>query len=101
MLELDLPEKPTAIRGQRAPFDGWWSDTYGSIRPATRLEIRGRLGQPIVWSIRAPAAARSTSIDGQTVTVGDTRITLTWDGSGAVLTVDDRGRETVTPLRHR
>jgi len=100
-LELDLPEEPTASHGQTAPFDGWWSATYGSIHPATRLEIRGRLGRPIVWSIREPSAARSTSIDGDTVTVGETRITVTWEISGATLTVDDGGRETVTPLHHR
>ncbi len=48
---LTTESEVSAIRGSEEPFDGWWSDTYGAIEPATRLEWQGMTKGPVAWSI--------------------------------------------------
>jgi len=98
---VDLPAEPEETRGQSDEFDGWWSDTYGSMRPSTRLEVKGPLGAPIVWSVRSGEAECVTPVDGCAVQAGDTRVALDWTRAGAALSVSDHGRETVAVLRQR
>jgi len=54
-LHLHLPSDATVVehRGEAQPLDGWWSATYGSRVPATRLALEGRCtpGRPIVWAV--------------------------------------------------
>ena len=50
-LALRVPGSLSSVRGQEEPFDGWWSDTYGSKQPATRLELRGEMRGPVWWLI--------------------------------------------------
>lgn len=43
-LHLHLPAGATVAQheGEEQPIDGWWSATYGTRRPSTRLEVAGR-----------------------------------------------------------
>jgi hypothetical protein len=69
-LQLDLPEEPTVSCGSRDPFDGWWSETYGSTTPATRLEFGGLTSGPIAWTVRTRDSGIAHVEDGVVVRDG-------------------------------
>jgi hypothetical protein len=81
-LTLSTGRSVRDFRGSERPFDGWWSETYGSMRPATRLEWTGVSTHPVAWSI-GPANG-SIEIDNESVT---------WAGCQLVVRFFDRGVE--------
>jgi hypothetical protein len=86
---LDLPAPPTRHRGEQAPYDGWWSRTYGHAEPATRLEVRGTTDGPVTWTVRAHSTAPVAS-RGDRLTVGDDSFEVLWSPGGAALRHVDR-----------
>jgi hypothetical protein len=96
-LALDVPTEPSAVHGQPDPFDGWWSDTYGSIRPATRLELSGKLlhpDSPVCWTVRRPSL-HAPYTDDRAVIFGDSCVTVGWGARHAYLEVaHPHGRQT-------
>ena len=50
-LGLALPGTATARRGTTEPYDGWWAEDYGIVRPATRLEVSGSGSGPVTWAL--------------------------------------------------
>lgn len=96
VFRLYPPGEVVAVCGSERPFDGWWSDTYGSIVPATRLESRGRTSGPIAWSI-GPPDSPPHSIDGNAITRGECRVGVAFEASGVRLTVEGGGN---TEQRH-
>jgi hypothetical protein len=85
---LTLPGTVRTAHGSSAPFDGWWSPTYGSVVPSTRIEALGRVAGPVTWAVVRPEATDpSTAPDG--VEFGGVRWRVAWVGDGAYLDVDD------------
>jgi hypothetical protein len=79
-LRLDLPSDPVAMRGSTSPFDGWWSDTYGSAVPATRLECRGDTSAPVTWTIRTEDSPQTRVQEGAIIRAGVSLEVLFSDG---------------------
>ena len=83
-LILDLPASPTTVTGSSVPFDGWWSNAYGSKRPTPRMYLGGRTGTPVCWSLRTSDSSKP-QLSGQVVRLDDIEITLSWVQDGAIL----------------
>lgn len=102
-VELHVPEVPHARKGIEVPFDGWWSEAYGSIEPATRLDITGVATGPIVWSVEcvpgdatAPASsAECWHADGADIVCGALGMGVEWRDSLVHLRVRTPGGERV------
>lgn len=84
-VRLDLPGEPSGVTGQAAPYDGWWSRTYGHAEPATRLEVHGVTAGPVAWALRAGSPV-PVSVDGNRLGVGDDGFEILWRENGAALT---------------
>lgn len=85
VVHLAVPGEASVHHGQSAPYDGWWSRTYGHAEPATRLEVRGRTAGPVVWSVALEAAEAATTIRDGRVVIGDTELEVEWREGGAVM----------------
>lgn len=72
-LRLRAAATPSAVRGSTAPYDGWWSPTYGTAVPSTRLELRTSAGGPLWWSVE-DIDRGSIAADGDDLVVGGLRI---------------------------
>ena len=81
---FDLPSPPRSTRGREAPYDGWWSWTYGQAEPATRLEVQGVTEGPVVWAVRAGSTITVEAV-GDRLVVGDDGFEVEWREAGAVL----------------
>lgn len=86
------------VHGQEEPFDGWWSHTYGSWEPATRLEITGTVDGPVLWDVHATDVVCPVVEDGH-VKVGELRVALEWAIDGAMLTATTPTDELTAILR--
>ncbi|WP_066073324.1 heparinase II/III family protein [Frankia sp. EI5c] len=98
VLRLALPGRVEPVRGQREPWAGWWSPTYGTAEPATWLRLAGRLTGPVVWSAytgtRPPAAATGAAA-GAGLSLGATTLDVEWAGREVRLTARGEHEETV------
>jgi hypothetical protein len=68
----------TSRKGVREPFDGWWSGTYGSMIPATRLEVLS-VTSAIAWSVSTDGSTRPELDDDGSVTLGALTVQLRFD----------------------
>jgi hypothetical protein len=59
----------SSVSGGTEPFDGWWSETYGSMVPSTRLEIVSD-HSPIAWTVSKDRPLRLETSDGDII-LGD------------------------------
>lgn len=82
---LELPSEPSRRAGQDAPYDGWWSRTYGHAEPATRLEITGTTERAVVWALRADSKV-ALAAEGTRLLIGDDSFEVQWRNAGATLT---------------
>ncbi len=101
-IRLRLPAEPAAHRGGEHPFDGWWSPSYGAREPATRLEVRGSVLGPVLWSLDigpgGADAGRPPVVDGDavrfasgrdlTVTFADEHVQLAFGATTTTLRTD-------------
>lgn len=85
-LFLELPSEPVAVQGCRKPYDGWWSETYGSAIPSTRLNIRGRLTGPVAWGVRLEGG-KDPRVHDESVLTGDLSVGLGWTDDSIELLV--------------
>ncbi len=92
-LRLSCSASPVVVVGQSAPFDGWWSPTYGSVLPATRLEVSSRTGTVLWWAISTDAPPEVTELDGR-VAIDALNLACTW-GDGSVTLAAGRSSATV------
>lgn len=99
-LLLDLPSTPVAVRGSRKLYDGWWSDTYGSAVPATRLSISAGLRGPVAWSMRV-TSDRLHRLEDDWVVADEVRFRIRWILSShqVELVIKASGAETRRALR--
>jgi Heparinase II/III-like protein/Heparinase II/III N-terminus len=86
LLRAHLPGAVVETRGSDDPFDGWWSETYGSMVPATRLECRGTTDAPVAWSI-GEVGTRGPDLDGQTIIADACRVGVTFTPVGVEVEV--------------
>lgn len=88
---LDLPGTPSFACGDRAPYRGWWSPTYASFVPSTLLTVAGTIEGPVWWAVRSPTS-RAPELEGETLGLGEVRLTVTWGSLGPQLRVRE-GRQ--------
>lgn len=100
-LWLQLPGDPTSVTGQVAPFDGWWSRTYGHMEPSTRLQIAGRIEGPVTWSLTAEHEALSLAASTHEVIIGELTLRVTSSPNHTWLVVRQAARSTESVLRWR
>lgn len=62
VLQLLLPAAAQRVRGQEAPYSGWWSHTYGSAVPTTWLNLHGLLDGSVVWGVHRPGVAPASPL---------------------------------------
>lgn len=84
-VRLELPSEPSRRAGQAAPYDGWWSRTYGHAEPATRLEITGTTECPVVWALRAQSTV-DVAAEGNRLLIGVDTFEVQWRPAGAIMT---------------
>jgi hypothetical protein len=96
-LACDLPAPPRAVTGSVAPYQAWWSPSYGVTIPATRLEVVGVVDGPLCWAVRHPGAEAGRP-EGGTVRLGSDRVELDWSEPGPRLLVSTRGATRVERL---
>jgi hypothetical protein len=46
---LRLPGLASVVRGSTNPYAGWWADDYDRVRPATKLDVKGKGQGPFFW----------------------------------------------------
>ena len=97
LMGLWLPGEPTVHSGEEGPLDGWWSPTYGCLRPATRLEVEGSVAGPVCWELGS-ADAPTWRDDGDSVLTDGARIGVRWSGNLVMLELDQGGKSEVTAL---
>jgi Heparinase II/III-like protein/Heparinase II/III N-terminus len=85
-LILSTGSPVSASRGSQRPFDGWWSETYGSAEPATRLEWSGVTTGPVAWCVDASGNTMSTS--GRSLLLNGYTITVRFTALGVELVAD-------------
>jgi hypothetical protein len=78
----------TAHEGEADPFDGWWSERYGSTEPSVRLEAAGLVQGPLVWQVAAGEPV-VPHLDGDTVQLRSLVLRLAFTPDGVALTADD------------
>ncbi len=82
----------SAVRGSTQPFDGWWSDTYGQMVPATRLELRARPDRALVWTMTHEPLGIMPDHDTPTaVRIGGLELQVSWDRNRVGLRVSGEG----------
>jgi len=87
-LTLATPTPPSARCGERHPFDGWWSPTYGAISPATRMEIDHQGAGPLWWAL-ADGSPPPVAVSGDRLLISDTvAVRPAWGPGTAGLGVD-------------
>lgn len=96
-LRLQALGTVTAVRGSADPYDGWWSETYGQVEPATRLETTGVVGGPVWWAVAPPGAVPPGVQDG-TLHLGPLRLMVEWTDDRATLMLQDGDVEQVAFL---
>ncbi|WP_035751838.1 heparinase II/III domain-containing protein [Parafrankia discariae] len=83
VLRLILPEgaRAAAVRGEREPWAGWWSRTYGTVRPATWVCLAGRVPGPVpgpvLWAAHTGPRPPAACVDGE-LTLGSTVLRVEW-----------------------
>jgi hypothetical protein len=91
-LILTVPAPPTVTVGQRSPYRGWWSPTYGSAEPAALLEMGGRTTGPVVWGVNAPGTEPALS-HGAQLTYAGASAAIEFRAGVIVLRLTADGRE--------
>lgn len=76
-------EQAWLASGSEVPFQGWWSDTYGSWKPAHRLERSCQTEEPIAWAIGGVGVHAS----GGVVQLRDVDISVHWEETSCALEV--------------
>jgi len=87
---LDLPGRVHAVSGSEQPFDGWWSDTFANMVPATRVEASGKVEGPVCWAV-STADHAPFDCNRADVGVAETRWRIEWAAEEVQLKVDDAG----------
>jgi hypothetical protein len=87
-LRLTTNGTVTGRTGVVAPYDGWWSSTYGRMVPATRLEVTGRSDSPIFVGITTGDAPVPT-MEGAVLVWGTRRLGVTFAGEHGDLDASD------------
>jgi hypothetical protein len=85
-LALDVDAPVSVVQGQREPFAGWWSPTYGDIRATQWLQASGH-SSLTAWSIREPTAV-PTIVEGSRVRVGRHIVAFEWAEDAVTILVD-------------
>ena len=98
-LRVALPAPPVVHHGEHEPFDGWWSPTYGSVQPSTRLAMQGVTDGPIWWWIGETAPQIDVDADG--VRCDGIVHRVEWSDAGAVLGTTLGGADRSAFLRLR
>ena len=97
---ITLPGEVTVHHGERDPYDGWWSRTYGQAEPATRLEVCGQTRNPVVWSIGVADDGIPTTVQNNRVRIGEDQLEVEWSEGRVVLRhLAGNGVEQVAILR--
>lgn len=96
-LNLLLPGRPVAHRGESEPFDGWWSPTYGTAEPSTRLAMEGTVDGPVWWWIGTARAA--VTAGGSGLDCDGMELDVSWNPAGATLHIEMAGKDRTAFLR--
>lgn len=87
-LTMAAPTPPTFRSGQQAPFDGWWSPTYGAMQPSTRLELDHDGTGPLWWAL-ADGTGPEVSVEGDRLVLdGGTTLRCSWAAGAARFRAD-------------
>jgi hypothetical protein len=89
--------EPTVTRGQREPYDGWWSYTLGHAVPATRLEVEALTGGPLWW-IAGDADLPVPSVDDDRLRLQTLSLSVELTAEKARLVLVEDGTEQVAVL---
>ena len=77
-LVLATATTPTSRAGSQVPFDGWCSPTYGTIEPATRLEVDHNGPGPLWWAV-SDGHRPDVAVQGEELILGaTTTLRCTW-----------------------
>jgi hypothetical protein len=77
-IEVWTSGEVTSRIGEREPFDGWWSDTYGSMIPAPRLDVLS-VTSPMAWAVSTDRSMRPHLVDDGSMAFGELTIRIRFD----------------------
>ena len=87
---------PILLDASIDPFDAWWSETYGAITPARRLELRSTLGRPVWWALTLDEPTEP-EVDGDWISIQGLKMKASFTPGEVVLTTrTELGEQTVT-----
>jgi len=76
---------PVSVRcGEHAPFDGWWSPTYGAMEPSPRLELKHDGVGPLWWGL-TDGSFPDVRVEGDRLLVDGVTLGCTWGEGTATL----------------
>ena len=84
-LRLQVPGSIRDARGFSDPYEGWWSDTYGSARPTTWRRASGAVTGAVAWTLGEVADCLPLD-DG--IRLADASLRVTFEAACVTLTVD-------------
>ena len=95
-LALRAPGTVRVAVGEKDPFFGWDSPTYGTWAPAPWVVAAGDSPGPVTWSV----GSVDTSVDADVGVVGGLRLAVTWSERDVRLSVEANGQrmEDVVPV---
>ncbi len=96
-LYLTACSVPGVVDASTEPFDGWWSDTYGALAPASRLELRGSLDRPVWWALSTDSGIEA-EIDDDWIALNDLRMRVSFTTTGVLLTTRTKSGERTTRM---
>jgi hypothetical protein len=99
-LDLTACGPVTQATGSTSPYDGWWSDTYGTAVPSTRLEVSARADGPVWWSIGREGSSAPAAVAGAMRWEG-LELALDWRASSVSLTVHEDGTDRSVSMGRR
>lgn len=77
VLRLTLPGRAEAIQGSLDPWAGWWSQTYGTVEPATWVCLAGQVEGPVLWAAYT-GSAPPASCAGADLVLAGTTLSVSW-----------------------